>query len=182
MGPGRDLAQQPPHATAPWHPSCATTTAADPTPHSATGHPSAAFTKTEGRTASAGADGLIERRSSATSQTPASPSSGSTLREKQERRRVAREPAWRPRTGVLPMRSSETPARRASSSEALPGPPTARAARGLRHRRPKHLLVGLRPRPARPHALGDALDRVRKDLRKLALKLPPTVRRGCDRR
>ena len=40
-------------ATAPWHPSCATTTAADPTPHSATGHPSAAFTKTEGRTTSA---------------------------------------------------------------------------------------------------------------------------------
>jgi hypothetical protein len=37
-------------ATAAWHPGCASITAADPTPHSVTGHPSAAFTKTVGTT------------------------------------------------------------------------------------------------------------------------------------
>ena len=46
-----------PDATAACHRSCASTTAADHTPHSATGHPSAAFTKTVGRTARPAAAG-----------------------------------------------------------------------------------------------------------------------------
>ena len=49
-GPTAGSGPTAPDATAPWHPSFATTTAAGHTPHSATGHPSAAFTKTEGRT------------------------------------------------------------------------------------------------------------------------------------
>src|SRR4051794_11655741 len=53
MTNGRTAASGPPahDATAAWHPGCASITAADPTPHSATGHPSAAFTKTVSRTA-----------------------------------------------------------------------------------------------------------------------------------